>query len=257
MKIIIPARYTSSRLPGKVLLDVAGKTLLERVYACAARSGAGDIVIATDDTRVSDAAEGFGAVVCRTSARHTSGTERIAEAIEHLNIPDDEIVINLQGDEPLMPPPLIAKVAQALAADAEAVAATAATRIADRESFLDPDVVKVVCDRRGRALYFSRAPIPWPARHRPAAAEPGTGPAPGALRHIGLYAYRAGFIRRYAGWDPSPIERIEVLEQLRVLWYGAPMVVFETDTPPPPGVDTPDDLERVRRHFESIERKQP
>lgn len=249
MKIIIPARYASSRLPGKALADVAGKTLLERVYECALESRAGEIVIATDDSRIRAAAERFGAAVCTTSPEHASGTERIAEAVERLQLSDDEIVINLQGDEPLMPPSLLGQVARTLAADEDAAAATAAAPIEDRESFLSPDVVKVVLDARGRALYFSRAPIPWPARH---GLEDLASGAPPALRHIGLYAYRAGFIRRYAQWDPAPVERIEVLEQLRILWHGGVIAVCKTDTAPPRGVDTPDDLDRVRHHFESM-----
>lgn len=252
MKILIPARYASSRLPGKALADVAGKTLLQRVYECAVESRAGEIVIATDDPRIRIAAERFGATVCITSPDHASGTERIAEAVERLQLSDDEIVVNLQGDEPLMPPALLGLVARTLAGDKDAVAATAVTPIEDRESFLSPDVVKVVRDRRGRALYFSRAPIPWPARH--GSGEPASGSVPQALRHIGLYAYRAGFIRRYAQWETPPIERIEVLEQLRILWHGGVIAVCETDTPPPRGVDTPDDLDRVRRHFESLMR---
>ncbi len=249
MKIIIPARYGSSRLPGKALADVAGKTLLERVHECAQRSEAGEVIIATDDERIRRTAEGFMARVCMTSQQHASGTERIAEVVERLRLPDEEIVLNLQGDEPLMPPKLLDLVAKTLREDAGAVMATAACVIDSYESFIDPNIVKVVRDARGRALYFSRAPVPWPRNRRPADQQPA--PDGFGLRHIGLYAYRAGFIRRYARWDPSPLEAIEMLEQLRILWHGDEIAVCETDSPPPPGVDTAADLERVRRHFES------
>jgi 3-deoxy-manno-octulosonate cytidylyltransferase (CMP-KDO synthetase) len=245
MHVVIPARYASSRLPGKPLADVAGKTLIERVYDCARASGAQHIVVATDDERIRAAAEGFGARVCMTSTQHTSGTDRIAEVVDRLGIAADEIIVNLQGDEPMMPARLIRQVAETLVAHPEAVVATACHPIRAREEFTNPNVVKVVVDEHGRALYFSRAPIPWPREGTGGAAS-----APlAAFRHIGIYAYRAGFIGRYAAWPPCPLELAEQLEQLRVLWHGERIAVCECAELPGAGVDTPEDLERVRRHF--------
>ncbi|MBI5782235.1 MAG: 3-deoxy-manno-octulosonate cytidylyltransferase [Gammaproteobacteria bacterium] len=245
MHIIIPARYASTRLPGKALADVAGKPLIQRVHDCAVKSGAARIIIATDDARIRAAAEGFGARVVMTSAEHRSGTDRLAEVIEKLGIGAEEIVVNLQGDEPLMPPELIREVAEKLASDKEAQVATACHAIHDRETLINPNVVKVVCDAKGHALYFSRAAIPWP---REIMAGKG-GSAINAMRHIGLYAYRAGFVRRYASWPPCPPEEAEQLEQLRVLWHGERIVVHEARALPEAGVDIPEDLERVRKIF--------
>jgi len=240
--VIIPARYASTRLPGKPLADVGGKTLLERVYERARASGAQRIIVATDDERIRRAAEAFGADVCMTSAEHRSGTERLGEVIERLGIEPDEIVVNLQGDEPLMPPALIRQVADALVAHREAAVATACHPIQDRETFENPNVVKVVMDASGYALYFSRAPIPWPRAHA-------SGGPVQALRHIGIYAYRAGFVARYCAWPSCPLEEVEQLEQLRVLWHGGRIAVCIADEAPGAGVDTPEDLERVRRYF--------
>lgn len=245
MYVIIPARYASTRLPGKPLADVAGKPLIQRVHECAANSGAARIVIATDDERIRRAAEGFGARVVMTSAGHRSGTDRLAEVIEKLAIGPEEIVVNLQGDEPLMPAELLRAVAEKLSTHKDAQVATACHAIHDRESLVNPNVVKVVCDARGYALYFSRAAIPWP-REIMAGKETG---AILAFRHIGLYAYRAGFVRRYASWPPCPPEEAEQLEQLRVLWHGERIVVHEARQMPEAGVDTPEDLERVRKWF--------
>ncbi|MCR4332709.1 MAG: 3-deoxy-manno-octulosonate cytidylyltransferase [Sulfuricaulis sp.] len=245
MHIIIPARYDSTRLPGKPLADVAGKPLIQRVHECAAKAGATAITIATDDERIRAAAEGFGARVCMTSPKHRSGTDRLAEVIEKQAIGADEIVVNLQGDEPLMPPELIREVAGKLAAHEDAMVATACHAIHDRESLVNPNVVKVVCDVDGYALYFSRAAIPWP---REVMAGKGGGTIQ-AYRHIGLYAYRAGFVRRYASWPPCPLEEAEQLEQLRVLWHGERIVVHEARAMPEAGVDTPEDLDRVRKYF--------
>ncbi len=245
MIVIIPARYASARLPGKPLADVAGKPLIQRVHDCAVKSGAAQIVIATDDERIRVAVEGFGARVVMTSAKHRSGTDRLAEVIGKLGISAEEIVVNLQGDEPLMPPDLIRAVAEILASHRGAQVATVCHAIHDRETLTNPNVVKVVCDAKGYALYFSRAAIPWP---RDNMAGQGGG-AIQAFRHIGLYAYRAGFVQRYAAWPPCPPEETEQLEQLRILWYGERIVVHETRVLPEAGVDTPADLERVRKLF--------
>src|ERR1051325_4483470 len=217
MHIIIPARYQSTRLPGKPLADVAGKTLIERVHDCARASGATSVTIATDDERVARAARRFGASVCMTSNAHRSGTDRIAEAIQKLGIGAGDIVVNLQGDEPLTPPELIQRVAQTLDGHPDAVMASACHPIANLEALTNPNVVKVVCDEKGCALYFSRAPVPWPREQR---ARRAAGSVQ-ALHHIGLYAYRAAFVTRYAAWAPCPLEEVEQLEQLRVLWHGA------------------------------------
>jgi 3-deoxy-manno-octulosonate cytidylyltransferase (CMP-KDO synthetase) len=251
MIVIIPARYASTRLPGKPLADVAGKPLIQRVHDCAVKTGATQVVIATDDDRIRQAAEGFGARVVMTSAAHRSGTDRLAEVIEQLAIDAGEIVVNLQGDEPLMPAELMRAVAEKLASHKEAQVATACHAIHDRETLTNPNVVKVVCDTRGYALYFSRAAIPWP---RDMMAGKG-GAAIQAYRHIGLYAYRAGFVRRYASWPPCPPEEAEQLEQLRVLWYGERIVVHEARQMPEAGVDTPEDLERVIKYFETADKR--
>lgn len=245
MHIIIPARYASTRLPGKPLLDIAGLPMIARVVDCARASGAERIVVATDDERIRAAVVAHGADVVMTQVNHVSGTDRLAEAITLLDLEDDEIVVNLQGDEPLMPPRLIRDVADLLAAHPTAVMATACHAISQREEFLNPNVVKVVTDRNGYALYFSRAPIPWPrdamGSHAPIKA----------FRHIGIYAYRAGFVARYAGWPVCPLETTEALEQLRVLWHGEKIAVLEAEQAPAAGVDTPADLERVRKYFVS------
>ncbi len=244
MHVIIPARYDSTRLPGKPLRDIAGKPLIQHVYERALESGAQNIMVATDDTRIADVVVGFGGKACMTARDHHSGTERIAEVIRDFALDDDEIIVNLQGDEPLMPAGLIRSVADSLARRPEAAVATAMYPIPDAATFNDPNVAKVVCDRQGFALYFSRAPIPWP---RSADAASGTATiSHEAFRHIGLYAYRAGFVVRYASWDACALEQIEMLEQLRVLWQGARIFVCQASEAPGPGVDTPEDLERVR-----------
>lgn len=247
MHVIIPARYASTRLPGKPLLDIAGKPLIQRVYECARASGIPDVTVATDDDRIAACVREFGGQVCLTSDRHQSGTDRIAEAIAKLGLPDDEIVINLQGDEPRMPPALLRQVADRLAACADAVMATARHALADYDSFTNPNVTKVVCDTEGYALYFSRAPIPWPRDTMSLART--ARPKLLAHRHIGLYAYRAGFVREYAQWPVCALEALEALEQLRVLWAGRRIAVVEADVEPGPGVDTPADLEAARAHF--------
>ena len=246
MHIIIPARFASTRLPGKPLADVAGKPLIQHVHDCAMKSGATQVVIATDDERIRAVAEKFGARAVMTSTKHRSGTDRLAEVVGKLGIDAGDVVVNLQGDEPLMPPELIREVASMLAKHDDAVVATACHAIHDRATLDNPNVVKVVCNEKGYALYFSRAAIPWP---RELTSGKGGGDIR-AFRHIGLYAYRAGFVSRYASWPPCPPEEAEQLEQLRVLWHGERIVVHETRAMPEAGVDTPEDLERVRKYYQ-------
>ncbi len=243
-RVAIPARYAASRLPGKPLRELAGRPLIEHVYRRARESGAREAVVATDDTRVREIAESFGARVVMTAADHRSGTERLAEAVERLGWGEEEIVVNLQGDEPLMPPALLRQVAVDLAAHPEAEIATLCARIHAAEELFAPEVVKVVVDERGYALYFSRAPIPW---DRDAfGAGGGTPYLRGEhLRHVGLYAYRVGYLARHARLGHSPLEHTESLEQLRALWHGIPVHVALAEETPGPGVDTEADLERA------------
>jgi len=249
-RVVIPARYASSRFPGKPLADIGGRPMVVRVCERAAQSGASEVHVATDDERIAAAVRAAGYSALRTRADHASGTDRIAEAAQALRLEEGETVVNLQGDEPLMPPELIREVAGKLAARKDAMVATACHAIRDRESLVNPNVVKVVCDAEGYALYFSRAAIPWP---REVMARQ-SGVAIQAYRHIGLYAYRAGFVRRYASWPPCPLEEAEQLEQLRVLWHGERIVVHEARAMPEAGVDTPEDLERVRKYFEATDK---
>lgn len=246
--VVIPARYASTRLPGKPLADIAGKPMIVRVAEAAARSAAADVHVATDDERVRVAVEAHGFPVRMTRGDHASGTDRLAEVVDALGWHDDDIVVNVQGDEPLIEPALIDAVARALALDDRAMVATAAHPLDSAADFFNANVVKVVCDGAGRALYFSRAPIPW-ARDAFAADRERLPDDLGALRHIGIYAYRAGFLRRYGGLTPAPLESIEALEQLRVLWHGYGIRVIDVDHAPAPGVDTAEDLARVRGVF--------
>jgi 3-deoxy-manno-octulosonate cytidylyltransferase (CMP-KDO synthetase) len=243
-KVAIPARYASSRLPGKLLRTIAGKPMIEHVYARAVESGAEEILIATDDRRIADVASACGAEVCMTSPQHPTGTDRLAEAARLRQWPADSIVINLQGDEPLIDPELIGRLAGDLADHPDAEIATLCTPIHTTAELFDPHVVKVVTDARGYALYFSRAPIPW---DRDAFAVTTEELPDGAehFRHVGLYACRAGFLERYAQLQPCYMERVEALEQLRALWNGVRIHVLTTDTPPGHGVDTEADLQRV------------
>lgn len=246
--VVVPARYASTRLPGKPLADIAGKPMIVRVVEAASRSGAVDICVATDDACVFDAVRSHGHEACMTRADHASGTDRIAEVAVARGWGDGEIVVNVQGDEPLIEPSLIDGVAQALAGDDKAAVATAAHALESASDFFNPNVVKVVCDAAGRALYFSRAPMPW-ARDAFAIDRDVLPHGLGALRHIGIYAYRVGFLRRYGSLAAAPLETIESLEQLRVLWHGYGIRVITVASAPEAGVDTPADLERVRRHF--------
>lgn len=243
-KVVIPARYGSTRLSGKPLLDIAGKPVLRHVYERARDSGAAEVVVATDDERIVGACEAFGADVLLTDPAHHSGSDRIAEVIAIRGWKDETLVVNLQGDEPCMPSVLIDQVARDLAAHPSVGMATLAYPIADTETLFDPHTVKVVIDAAGSALYFSRAPIPW---HRDAFVR-STKSLPGTvrfLRHIGLYGYRAGFLNRFIQWPAAPLELAESLEQLRCLWNGETIHVSLADREPGPGVDTAADLQRA------------
>jgi 3-deoxy-manno-octulosonate cytidylyltransferase (CMP-KDO synthetase) len=244
-KVVIPARFASSRLPGKPLADLGGIPMVMRVHAQALKAGAEAVWIATDHPDVFDVASRAGANVLMTDPAHPSGTDRLAEVATHQRWPDETIVVNLQGDEPLMPPHALQSVAQALADAPEAAIATAACPIGDTPTLLDANIVKVVCDAKQQALYFSRAPIPWP-REAFSASQPRFPKGLGALRHIGLYAYRVQFLRHYTTLAPAPCEAFEALEQLRALWHGYRIQVISLPESPPPGVDTPEDLARVR-----------
>ncbi len=245
--IVIPARHASTRLPGKPLLKIAEKSLLQHVYECAQQSDAKKIIIATDDARIEAEGLSFAATVCMTSAEHVTGTDRLHEVVDKLNMSDDDIVVNLQGDEPLMPAEVINQVALNLAMNPAASAATVCTRISQADDLFDPNVVKVVTDHQGYALYFSRASIPWDRAHF---AEHQTLPKEAEhYRHIGLYAYRAGFLRRFVNWPVCHHEKVESLEQLRILWHGEKIHVDQAKQIPGPGIDTEEDLERVRKMF--------
>ncbi|MDR9829597.1 3-deoxy-manno-octulosonate cytidylyltransferase [Vibrio sp. FNV 38] len=241
--VVIPARYQSTRLPAKPLADIAGKPMVQWVYEKALQSGASRVIVATDDVRIEQVVKSFGGQVCMTSPNHQSGTERLAEVIEQLAIADDEIIVNVQGDEPLIPPVIIRQVADNLAGSL-APMATLGVAIKDEEEAFNPNAVKVVTDAKGYALYFSRATIPWDRDHF--ASNSGTLKQP-LMRHIGIYAYRAGFINTYVSWEPSQLESIECLEQLRVLWYGERIHVELAKEAPEAGVDTLEDLEKVRQ----------
>ncbi|HXZ47960.1 MAG TPA: 3-deoxy-manno-octulosonate cytidylyltransferase [Usitatibacter sp.] len=247
-RVVIPARMRSTRLPGKMLADVAGKPLVAWVAERARASGAADVVVATDHADIERALGALGWKTCATSPDHPSGTDRLAEAVARLGYGDEDIVVNVQGDEPLIDPGLIRAVASALAGHRGAAIATAAHPIASAEAFFDPNVVKVVLDADGYALYFSRAPIPY-ARDAFARSRGALPPGLPAYRHIGIYAYRVQFLREYSALAPTAAERFEALEQLRALGHGRRIAVALWDAPLQPGVDTPQDLERVRREL--------
>ena len=249
-RVIIPARFESTRLPGKPLREVAGKPMIQHVHECASNSDSEQVIIATDDARIQQAAEAFGAVVCMTSTEHRSGTERLAEVIENMHIDYADIIVNVQGDEPLMPTTCINQVATALANTPQANVATLCTPIPTHHELFDPHIVKVVRDSSDMALYFSRAPIPW---HREEfSADPDSLPSDQTpyYRHIGLYAYRAGYIREYVELAACDLEQAESLEQLRVLYHGGRIVCVEAHEVPGPGVDTEADLEKVVALFD-------
>ncbi len=263
---IVPARRGSTRLPDKPLADIAGKPMVVHVAERAQESGAERVIVATDDEGVAAAVRAHGQEAMLTSAAHASGTDRIAEVVSRLALADDTIVVNVQGDEPLIDPALIARAAEVLAAASDCAIATPCHRIATRADLFNPNVVKVVTDARGRALYFSRAPIPWDRDRLARMAEHPVASGGGssdtreearddaangirALRHIGLYAYRASFLSVFTTLAVAPIEALESLEQLRALWHGYRIAVFETEEAPAPGVDTAEDLARVREHL--------
>ncbi len=244
--VVIPARFASSRLPGKPLQAIAGKPMVRHVWEQARRSGAGRVVVATDDARIEAACQAFGAEVLMTRAEHDSGTDRLAEVAARLELNPQAIVVNVQGDEPLIPPSIIDQVAANLAAHPEARIATLAEPLEDASALFNPNVVKVVADLNGLALTFSRAPLPW-ARDTFARDRARLPVGVPYRRHIGIYAYRAGFLHDFVAWGPCWLEATESLEQLRALWHGVRIHVADALEAPPAGVDTPEDLERVRR----------
>jgi len=246
--VLIPARLASTRLPDKPLADLAGKPMVVRVADRAATSGAQAVVVAADDERIAQACREHGVRCVLTRSDHASGSDRLAEACSHLGLDGDDIVVNVQGDEPLIDPELVRQTARLVGERNDCVMSTAAHAIDDADELRNPNVVKVVLDRQGQALYFSRAPIPWwRDGSTTGRAEPAAEPRP--LRHIGIYGYRAGFLRRFPQLEPAALERTEALEQLRVLWHGHRIAVHVADVAPGPGVDTPADLERVRALF--------
>ena len=242
--VVIPARYASTRLPGKPLLDIAGKTMIQRVYEQAQKTRADQVLVATDDERIARSVESWGGTALMTSASHKSGTDRLAEVARSLELKADSILVNLQGDEPLMPAAVVNQVAANLQVHPDCVAATLCEPIRAKTDFINPAAVKVVVDVAGHALYFSRAPIPWPrdlnldGETLPAALD--------ARRHLGIYAYRAGFLQQFVDWAVADLERTEMLEQLRILAQGGRIHVEFSCEPVPAGIDTAEDLERVR-----------
>lgn len=254
-RVIIPARYNSPLFPGKVLQDIAGKPMLQHVYERALESGAQSVVIATDDDRIAEVAEKFDAPVCMTTASHQSGLERLSEAATALDYDRDDIVIALQASSPLIPPAVITTLAEDLEAHDHAKVATIATKLSDPKDLLNPNIVKVVLNHRHFAIYFSRAPIPWDRAHFDEFSSEKILKATlfsdttVYYRHVGIYAFRAGFLDTYAAWDPSPIEKVESLEQLRILWHGYKIHVGITSLQVPPGINTQDDLDNIRKQF--------
>jgi 3-deoxy-manno-octulosonate cytidylyltransferase (CMP-KDO synthetase) len=248
--VLIPARMASSRLPDKPLADIAGLPMVVRVAQRAMRSNARQVVVAADDERIVAACADHGVQALLTRQDHVSGSDRLAEACQLLGLSDEAVVVNVQGDEPLIDPALIDQVAQLLIERPEASMSTAAHAISQLVDFCNPNVVKVVTDARQMALYFSRAPIPWWRDGQTAGNPDGEAftqlPSPPPLRHVGIYAYRAGFLAQFPLLTPAPIEQLESLEQLRALWHGHRIAVHTTEQAPGPGVDTPEDLQRVR-----------
>jgi 3-deoxy-manno-octulosonate cytidylyltransferase (CMP-KDO synthetase) len=245
-KVVIPARYASTRLPGKPLLSIAGKPMIAHVCVKAQQAGAEEVVVATDDERIFDVVSDLGIRAIMTRPEHQSGTERIAEVAERCSWKRDEIIVNLQGDEPLIPSGIIRELAAALEDQQQAGIATLAARIVDHEEIFNPNSVKVVLNQAGYALYFSRAPIPWDRAGFTQQDKQVSGKMP-YYRHIGMYAYTVDFLKRYCSWQPSVLETVESLEQLRILWHGEAIKVKVVENTPPAGVDTAEDLQRVER----------
>ena len=250
--VVIPARFESSRLPGKVLADIAGKPMIQWVVEKALASGAEQVIVATDNDDVAKVVKGFGGEVCKTRADHQSGTERLAEVMQTYQFPDQQVIVNVQGDEPFIPIENITQVADNLSSQSQARMATLAMKIDNVAEALNPNAVKVLCDKNGYAMYFSRATIPYDRerflnnKHIDAIGD-------FYLRHIGIYAYRAGFIKDYVQWPTSQLEQIESLEQLRVLWQGEKIHVAVAKTAlEVEGVDTPEDLEKARLYASSL-----
>jgi 3-deoxy-manno-octulosonate cytidylyltransferase (CMP-KDO synthetase) len=237
---VIPARFASTRLPGKPLLEIAGKPVIRYVWEATMQAGLEQVIIATDDARIADATTKFGAEVCMTARNHPSGTDRLGEVAERYALSDATIVVNVQGDEPLMPPEYIRRVAEDLAVHTDCAIATLATAITDTTTLFDENVVKVITNSRNQAMYFSRAVIPW-------VRGGAFGDCAGFLRHIGLYAYRAKFLRDYADLSPAWVEEHEKLEQLRALWHGYTIYVNTVAAMPGPGIDTQEDFEQVAK----------
>ena len=253
--VVIPARYNSSRLPGKPLVDIAGKPMIQRVWEQANKSAAQRVLVATDDERVFQCAQSFGAEVCMTSAAHPSGTDRLQQVVSELGLADEHIVINVQGDEPLIPPAVIDQVAENLASSEVADIATLCQAIESEDELLNPNAVKVVTDQQGLALYFSRAAIPWPREAFATSKVSDEKRLPDSknwMRHIGIYAYRVKFLHRYVTWSPAPLEQLEQLEQLRALYHGVRIHVAAARSLVPAGVDTPADLAVVRALFGKV-----
>ncbi len=241
--VIIPARLHSTRLPGKVLKDLAGKPMIQYVYESAQQCGAASVTIATDDDTIAEVADGFGASVCMTEASHQSGTERICEAVDTLELSSDDVVIGLQADEPLMPPAMIQLLAEDLVEHEHLNVASLCAPIQSTEDLFNPNTVKVVLNRRHYAVYFSRAPMPW---NRDGVTSPGEMTITNQhYRHIGMYGYRVAFLDDYKKWSASPLETIEQLEQLRIIWNGGRIHMKVYEQPVPPGVDTEEDFQAV------------
>ncbi|MFT6103179.1 MAG: 3-deoxy-manno-octulosonate cytidylyltransferase (CMP-KDO synthetase) [Granulosicoccus sp.] len=251
--VVIPARFSSTRLPGKPLLLIDGKPMVQRVYEQALKSDAEQVIIATDDQRIVDAVIAFGGNVCMTSDKHISGTDRIQEVAQQYALSDDHIVVNVQGDEPCIPPAVINQVAINLANNNFAAAATLSEKITNVAEFLNPNVVKVVFNEAQMALYFSRAPIPFPRDAMAKNANLQTmvmdEMSPSPQRHIGIYAYRVSLLHAFVTWAPAPLEKSECLEQLRILHYGKHIQVAEACENVPAGIDTQEDIDRVRQDF--------
>jgi 3-deoxy-manno-octulosonate cytidylyltransferase (CMP-KDO synthetase) len=245
-KVVIPARYASTRLPGKPLLDIAGKPMIAHVCEKAQQAGADEVVVATDDERIFNVVTNLGIKAVMTRPGHQSGTERIAEVAELVGWASQDIIVNVQGDEPLIPPELIRELAETLSSQQQASIATLAAKIHDHEEIFNPNAVKVVLNKDGYALYFSRAPIPWDRDGFAGINKTLSGKIP-YYRHIGMYCYTVDFLRGYCAWQPSVLEKVEALEQLRILWYGETIKVKIIENAPPAGVDTKEDLARVAR----------